>query len=278
MQVYRGMDIGTAKPTPAERAGIVYHGLDLVSPDQTFSAGDFLRNAREVVRDCASRGVPLLVAGGTGLYFRALWQGLDSATAPSAELREKWRTWLAERGLESLQAEAERRSPGVLARMADPDNPRRLLRVLERLDAGDDPLPRRELESTPQPLALPCLHVEPSLLAARIAKRIEVMLADGFEEEVRVLAARYPQLSHSAAGAIGYAEVLAMLRGEMEREVAMERIAARTRQLAKRQRTWFRNQAAAVWIDGPENELDAQRAGVELMKYWRQHGNVFTFG
>jgi tRNA dimethylallyltransferase len=152
------------------------------------------------------------------------------------------------------------------------------LRVLERLDAGDDPLPRRELESTPQPLALPCLHVEPSLLAARIAKRIEVMLADGFEEEVRVLAARYPQLSHSAAGAIGYAEVLAMLRGEMEREVAMERIAARTRQLAKRQRTWFRNQAAAVWIDGPENELDAQRAGVELMKYWRQHGNVFTFG
>jgi tRNA dimethylallyltransferase len=289
MLIYRGLDIGTAKPTPRERVGIHYHGLDLVDPDQPFSVGAFLEHARAVFADCAARGVRVLVAGGTGLYVRALLHGLDSAPPADLARRDYWTARLAADGAEALRSEAEHLCPGILDRMPDARNPRRLIRVLERLEQGADPLPGAPLApvsvngSSPSSEGLgasPCsvtpplpgLWFEPDVLRRRIAQRVDRMFADGLLDETRRLTAAYPAWSDTARAAIGYAEALAVLSGELTETVARERIAVRTRQLAKRQRTWYRHQLSVGWIDGPVDEADVARAAAEVAAHWREHG------
>lgn len=277
MLVYRGLDIGTAKPTPAERTEFRYHGIDLVDPDQPFSVGQYLLHAREAFASCAARGGRMLVVGGTGLYAEALRQGLDSTPAPDPARRAHWTGRLACEGVDALRAEAERQSPGILGRMPDSRNPRRLVRVLERLGQGLDPLPRTgDPNATPVPI--PALHVEPALLAGRIARRVDAMFAAGLLEETRALAARFPTWSPTAGAAIGYAEALAVLRGDLPEAEARERIAARTRQLAKRQRTWYRHRTSVVWIDGPGDDAEVPRAAAAVADTWRKHGPCPVLG
>jgi len=296
------MDIGTAKPSLSERGRVSYFGIDLAEPDEPFSAGAWLSRVR--VQLAAARcpaavcqAVPspgsLIVAGGTGLYVRALIQGLE-ASAADPERRRYWQERLTREGIEALRSELVRRAPQALAQLADPDNPRRVIRALEHLDAAGS-LPEG-WGAAPRP-RLVGLRLPRAALQARIAARVERMFADGLLDEVAALRARFPETwgtdSHlsgkvriggdapSAAGepstlptaqqAIGYAEAGAVLDNRLTRAQAVAQIVLRTRQLAKRQETWFRHQAEVTWLD-IEAEEPAAAIAARLLAVWREHG------
>jgi tRNA dimethylallyltransferase len=307
MLVYRGMDIGTAKPPASERGSVRYFGIDLADPDETFSTGAWLAQVRAQLRAAgvpqagAAPGGGLIVAGGTGLYVRALVQGLDAAAADPAQ-RRHWQERLACEGLDALRRELAARAPQALALLADPDNPRRVIRALEHLEVHGA-LPDG-WQAGPQP-QLVGLHLPRPALHARIAARVEKMFATGFLDEVAALRARFPAWrgdSHTSRGvriaaeplpaahtpgiegenmaslaaatarqAIGYAEACDLLDNRITREQAVMQIATRTRQLAKRQETWFRHQAAVTWIEISADEPAAAIA-VRVRAAWREHG------
>jgi len=230
MMVYRRMNIGTAKPSEAEIRDYDYAGLNLCEPGEAFSTGDWIRAIQNQLD-----GRPTLVAGGTGLYYRALIQGLQEEeglpevddSRPLAELQAE---------LESLQADA-------LHQLDDAQNPRRVARAIAWLQAGRG-LPSHFQARDPFPV--PVLRRPTEELNERIALRAAHMFEQGLLEECEGLR---DALQGTASQAIGYAEALACLDGELSREAAVERVSIRTRQYGKRQRTWFRNQMQAQWVD-----------------------------
>ena len=231
MNIYRGMDIGTAKPSAAERERVRTWGVDLAGPTESFSVGDWLR----AVRPAFQSTEPPIVTGGTGLYVKCLLQGLDDLPTADESLRE--RTENMPRA--ELQAEARLAAPEAYEALADKENPRRLIRLLEGRKTADS-------WKSEMPVVIG-LHVERDELHRRIAVRVEKMYAGGLLEEARGLAGL--KLSPTAQHAIGYAEAFAVLRGEMTEAQAKEKTAVRTRQLAKRQMTWFRHQLNVKWIE-----------------------------
>ncbi len=247
MLVYRGMDVGTAKPTPDERARFAYRGLDCVDPDRDFSAGAWLNEARAAQAEADAAGAPLLAVGGTGLYFAALLRGLDPAPPADPALRAR---------LEALPPEALRaRLEAHGARVADARNPRRLVRALEILESGR-PLPTRWAASA-RPRLVALTRPRPEL-HARIAARVDAMYAQGLPDEARGLRRRFPRWSRTAAQAIGYAEALALLDGALTEAQARERTIVRTRQLARRQESFLRTQFDVAWVQAAEGEgIDA---------------------
>ena len=230
MNIYRGMDIGTAKPSFQEQETVSYYGLDLADPTEPFSVGDWLNGVKP-----AFDGQTSIVAGGTGLYVKCLLAGLDELPAADEALRAR-----AEKmSLAELQAEARAAAPEAYQALSDKNNPRRLVRLLEH--GG---LPQKQKVELPTVVGL---HVERDVLHKRIAARVDKMYAGGLIEEARGLTAF--ELSVTAEKAIGYAEAFAVLRGEMTEAQAKERTIIRTRQLAKRQMTWFRTQLNVEWVD-----------------------------
>ncbi len=277
LQVFRGMDIGTAKPTASERAEVTYCGLDLVAPDQEFSADAYLAEARAVLVRHAAEGRKTLVVGGTGLYVKALAHGWQPGGRVPDGVRAAWELALAEGGVEALREALGKRAPARLAALADPFNPRRLLRALEQAEL-EGPVPAARAWATAEPgVPLAGLHMEPAALRERIAGRVDAMLAGGLEEEVRALLARYGRLSRTAAQAIGYAEMTDVLAGRLTRAAARERMLARTRQLAKRQRTWFRHQVRVTWID-VTNGMETEAIATRVMAHWSEHGPTTIVG
>ena len=268
MLVYRGMDIGTAKPTAAERGAVPYYGLDLAGPDQAFNVWAYARHAREALRRCRGEGRRVIVVGGTGLYVKSLTHGLDSAPAPDEERRAEWARRLAEEGVGALQAELERRAPELLAALHDPGNPRRLVRALENAAAGRTQ-PRRRWAGRGDRLV--GLRLAPEWLNSRIERRVRDMYRQGFVEEVRRLLAAHGRLSVTATRAIGYAEAIDLLAGRCSQEEAIDRTALRTRQLAKRQRTWFRRQADVAWVDVTE-DMPIRTVAQRVAEQWRRLG------
>ncbi len=270
MLVYRGMDIGTAKPSAVERGAVPYFGIDLADPSEPYSAGTWVRAVTPAFR-ALSAGVPIVV-GGTGLYIRALLAGLDVPAADS-EARTHWQGILAAEGVPALQQALIARDPHALDHLADPLNPRRLIRALERLDAGGGTV-EAPAGRGPAPLIAPRivgLRVPRPVLHRRIRERAERMFANGLAEEVRALRARFPVWSDTARAAIGYAEAAAWIDGGMTRADAIERTVIRTRQLAKRQETWFRHQTSVVWVDATGSESAATLAG-RVNEQWEEHG------
>lgn len=248
MLVYRGMDVGTAKPTPEERSRVRYIGLDCVEPGERFSVGDWLERVAEGVAALPPE-TPLIVAGGTGLYIKALLEGLDSEPS-NPEIRKKVKALHESGGIEALRAEMERR--GATVPPGDAANPRRLMRAIERAASGGKvdghstpDIRHTDLRSRFAEAARFCLDMDRDALAARIEKRARAMFDDGIVEEALAIFGD-GTASETASGAIGYAEALAFARGELSREEAIGRVAVRTRQLAKRQRTWFRHQFGAT--------------------------------
>jgi tRNA dimethylallyltransferase len=259
MMVYRGMDIGTAKPSPEERRRHDYLGLDLVDPGQLFSTGAWLRAVRERMDDR-----PLIVTGGTGLYFRALSGGL--APEPPQTMEEG-------RGLERMsvpELQEHLRSLGAdaLECLADPGNPRRLIRAIQWLEAGRQPpshwQPARE--SVP----VPVLNLPVPDLDAGIHRRAGQMFEAGLLQEAETLRARHGGALGTASQAIGYAEAFQVLDEYMSPAEAVDAVALRTRRYAKRQRTWFRNQMRAIWIDPRD-----PHAMNHVMRCWQEHGPVW---
>lgn len=267
MMVYTGMDIGTAKPSPAVRARLRYHGLDRVNPDQPFNVWEYRRHALDVLRRNAAEGRPTIVVGGTGLYIRALVQGLDPATGADEGLRAHGAELLKTGGIAALQDLLRQKDPAALAALDDPLNPRRLIRALEK--AGQPGAARTVTRLELAPMA--GLTLDPDALARRIQARVEGMFQQGIEAEVRTLLARYPALSDTARQAIGYAEVIDGLAGRCSRAEAIERIVRRTRQYAKRQRTWFRHQVNVKWIDfAPDSDI--AHTAERVREHWDHHG------
>ncbi len=262
MLVYRHMNVGTAKPPPAELAEFGYAGVDLVDPDGAFSVSDYLRHASETVRSAAAR--PWIVAGGTGLYVKCLTQGLDSAPGPDAAARAEADAALERGGVPELAGMV--RKAGAEPR--DASNPRRLVRALEKSRQGC--VTSGQAWRTAPPVIVGLLP-DRELLLGRIAARVRAMYAGGLVDEVRALRAAWPEWSATASHAIGYGEALAVLDGGLTAAGAIERTAIRTRQLAKRQMTWFRHQANVTWV--PVRGTDRPDAiAAEVLRRWEQHG------
>lgn len=273
MLVYRGMDIGTAKPTPAECTGLVMGGIDLVGPDETFSVGTWLEAARTTFDTAVRQGRDVVVAGGTGFYVNALLGGIDAPRANDGILREKMAAMLERGGVALLRETAELLSPGSVATLTDPLNPRRLMRLIEKLSIDPQSVSSHDRVSC-RGRVVAGLQVEPPILEKRIGARVEKMFESGLLDEVAALRARYPHFSETAGKGIGYAEAIAVMDGALSRAEAVERIVVRTRQLAKRQRTWFRHQLDVDWVSGPVDERDVARAADEVMEVWKRNGKT----
>lgn len=239
MLVYRSLDIGTAKPSRAERGNVPYFGIDCVTPAEDFSAAMWLNEAERA----SASSAPCIVAGGTGLYFSALLRGLD----PSPPSNPALRATLEALPLEALQA----RLAATGRTIADPSNPRRLVRALEILESGGE-LPGGWQEKVKP--ALTALTWDRAVLHQRIARRVEEMYAAGLLEEAERARTLYPQWSRTAAQAIGYAEAFAVLDGTMSLAEAKERTVIRTRQLARRQEVYLRGQFEVTWIRGESGD------------------------
>ena len=259
-QVYRGLDIGTAKPTVGERAGVPHHGLDLVDPDQPFSVADFAHHVTGVLAAIAGAGGLAILAGGTGFYLRAIASGLDTGALPfDAVARRRIEADIKERGLGAAAARLASLAPDLAARI-DLRNPRRVARALEiAVLQGDRPLPLRL--AYPAPAAWIGLDLPRATHARWVAARARAQFDAGLVDEARALRERWdPALP--CFSAIGYAESWAFLDGEIDRETAIERDATRNVAYAKRQRTWFRREPVIEWLD-PSTDDPLPRA-VEL--------------
>jgi tRNA dimethylallyltransferase len=250
-QVYRGLDIGTAKASSAERARVVHHGIDLVDPDQPFSVADFRAHALAALGRLGSRGGIGILAGGTGFWLRAVMTGIDTDALPSdVDVRAGLEADLAADGLASLATRLSALAPG-LAERTDLRNPRRVVRALEIATLqGDAPLPGPVGYPAPV-LGLQLVVASPELVR-RIAERARTQFDAGLMEEARALRERYdPALP--AFSAIGYRESWAVLDGELTLEQAIELDARRNVAFAKRQRTWFRAERALAVIDATKD-------------------------
>jgi tRNA dimethylallyltransferase len=242
------LDIGTAKATLAERRGIPHHGLDIVDPDEPFTVADFAAHARAALAGIKERRGLAILAGGTGLYLRAVARGLPTDELPAdPEVRARLEAEFLAVGLEPLverlQAVAPQRAAAI-----DTANPRRVVRALEMATvAGGDPaipVPR----GYDAPVAWIGLGVEPATHREWIANRARAQFDAGLIDEAQALRGRYdPALP--AFSAIGYREAWAVLDGELAREAAIAEDARRNQAFAKRQRTWFRSEPDVEWLD-----------------------------
>ncbi len=249
-QVFRGLDIGTAKATTRDRVRVPHQGLDLVEPDAPFSVADFADHAREVLAGLAPDAVAIL-AGGTGLYLRAVGRGLDTAALPSDHaVRARLEADLLAAGLEPLVTRLRAEAP-TRAAQVDLNNPRRVVRALEMTELLGDVLP-------PEPRGYPGssvwlgLTVESRPHAERILARARSQFDAGLVEEARSLREQFdPALP--AFSAIGYREAWAVIDGELTRDQAIDLDAQRNVAFAKRQRTWFKAEPGIAWFDATED-------------------------
>jgi len=247
--VYRGMDIGTAKPTPAERALCPHHLIDIRDPAQAYSAAEFAAEASASLQAIQARGALPLLVGGTMLYLKALVEGLDALPAADAGVRAELDRQAAERGWPALHAELARIDPATAARLA-PADAQRIQRALEVWHLSGRTLSSFHAAQSrpPSPLAsMPVISLEPrnrAWLHDRIARRVDLMISQGLEAEVTALKARgdlHPDLPSMRC--VGYRQTWAMLQGQVDRGLWRDQIVAATRQLAKRQLTWLRSWA-----------------------------------
>lgn len=252
MQVYRGLDLGTAKPGPAERARVPHHLLDVADLDQPFTAADFVRLARMAVETIEGRGRVPIFCGGTGLYFKAWLAGLGEAPAPDPALRAA----LEATPLPVLLEELRVGDPETYARM-DRANPRRVVRAVEVLRLSGRPW---SAQRAPWRLAdgdgvrVLGLRRAPADLRARLDARVEAMFAAGLVEETRRLLGRGLAGNRTALQAIGYRQVVEHLRGERGLAETVALVRRKTWQFARRQMTWCRHQLPMHWLDVPPDE------------------------
>jgi len=264
--VYRGMDIGTAKPSPALRAELPHHLIDLLDPAEAYSAGRFRRDALQAMAQIRARGrVPLLV-GGTMMYFRALLRGLADLPEADPALRAALDREAAARGWPALHAELARVDPVSAARI-QPGDSQRIQRALEVWRLAGRPLSELQAAEGDAPRGWTFLKfalAPPTRVAlhAAIEQRFREMMAAGFADEVRQLHARgdlHPGLP--AIRAVGYRQLWAWLEGECSLAEAVEKAITATRRLAKRQATWLRSERELEWLTGSaeEREMLARR-------------------
>jgi tRNA dimethylallyltransferase len=249
MQVYKLLTIGTAKPTPEELQGIPYHLIDFVSPDYQFNLGDFVELASTHIERLRTAGKLPIVCGGTCMYIKGLLHGIFDVPSRDARIREALRQRLEKEGLPALYAELKRIDPDATHIM--PNDRQRILRALEVFYVTGVPISQLQKQFDAEPryrAATYILFLPREKLYRKIEERVDKMLANGLVEEVRSYLERGYFLDNPAIRALGYAEVIAYLRGEMSLSDAIARMKQKTRQFAKRQLTWFRAMKDAKWL------------------------------
>lgn len=252
MQVYRGMDIGTAKPSAAERARVAHHMLDVAGPTDEFSTGDYLRMAEAAIADIRARGKTPLVVGGTGLYIRALTDGIFEG--PGAD--RAFRDGLIERerveGPGTLHRELAASDPEAASRI-HPSDLRRIVRALEVFHASGVPISEVHREhragSIPRPVRIAGLTRDRRELYARIEMRVDAMMSAGFLNEVERLRDSGCRRDMVSMHALGYKQMMAYMDGEYQMDEAVRLIKRDTRHYAKRQFTWFNREGRVRWVD-----------------------------
>lgn len=267
--VYRGLDIGAAKPTADEQVRVPHHLLDVREPWQAYSAAEFAQDARRALDDIAARGRLPILAGGTGLYFQALLEGLAAMPAADTAVRADLAAQAATRGWPALHAELAQVDPAAAARIHATD-PQRIQRALEVYRLTGTPISQwqRESRGARLPFRVMKLVLAPgdrAVLHARIERRFDLMLGQGFLDEVRRLRALtgmqavVAPLDLPAVRAVGYRQAWEFLDGQGDAAAFRERAIAATRQLAKRQLTWLRGERDARWFDPA-----VDRAGLDV--------------
>lgn len=267
LQVYRGLDIGTAKPTLDERRRVPHHLIDILDPSEPYSAGTFAERAREVIEGIEARGRRALVVGGSGLYLRALLEGIGPLPPSRPESRRRLQERLDAEGLDALWEELAVKDPVTARRLPRADR-QRILRALEVFDLSGRPLsewiaegPFGEREIASMRIGL---TLSRTVLYDRIASRVEEMIRQGWVEEVAALLAQWKDPELPAFQAIGYRQIARHLLQGASLENAIEETVTATRRFAKRQMTWFRKDSAIEWFDvGREGTAEAVMARLD---------------
>lgn len=249
MQLYRGMDIGTAKPTLAERSVVPHRLFDVMDVTETASVAEFQSWARDVIAECHGRGVTPILVGGSALYVRAVFDRLDFP-GTDAGVRERWTAELDARGSEELHAELARRDPEAAANILS-SNGRRIVRALEVIELTGEPFAATMpgFESIYDDVTLIGLDVPRDVLDVRLAERVDVMWSDGFVDEVRALREVGLDDGLTAGRALGYQQILAFLRGECSEDEAREATVTGTRKFARSQDRFFRKDPRIHWLE-----------------------------
>jgi tRNA dimethylallyltransferase len=251
MAVYRGLDIGTAKPTAAQRAEVPHHLVDVVEPGEIYTVARWLADAAAAIESCRSRGKRVLLVGGTPLYLRALRDGLDPQPPGDEAFRQRLEEEVRAAGTVGLHARLAAVDP-VAAQRIHLNDARRIIRALEVVQMTGQPLPSSWSDERPlHPVfarQMLVLDQPRRILRERIDRRVAAMFAEGLVEETRIAAARPGGIGATARQAAGYAEAIEVLTGKLTPEQAVRLTQQRTRQLAKRQLTWLRSFTSAIWI------------------------------
>ena len=273
MQIYRRMDIGTAKPTVEEMQGIPHHMIDVVEPDEQFSVSRYVEMADPVLRDILARGKRCIICGGTGLYVDSLIAGRTFAPYPETGKRQELERLAAEQGIEAVVAILREHDPESAARI-DHANQKRIIRAAEVFLETGKTITQHNLETQAvppkyDPLWIGLDFTDRAELYARIDKRVDLMVQDGLLPEIEKLLAEGVPVHATSLQAIGYKEPMAALRGEMTMAEAIERIKTESRRYAKRQLTWFRRNPKINWVFNQEP--------VTFAKIWAQVQRIMEF-
>ena len=255
MQIYKNMDIGTAKPSKEEMQGIQHYLLDFVEPNQRYSVAEFKKDAEKAIEEILSKGKTPIIVGGTGLYVDSLIYGIEYQ---DIKLDEGYRNELEQRvnseGLSKIYEEAKKIDPQAMEKIS-PNDKKRILRVLEIYKSTGKNKTEQEIESRKKDVKYDykvfAINWERELLYERINKRVDIMIEQGLVQEVENLLQQYQEFPTAMQG-LGYKEVVEYLKGEITYEEMIEKIKMETRRYAKRQITWFKKNKQTIWI-GPHD-------------------------
>lgn len=253
MQIYKEMDIGTAKPTEEEKQGIPHYLLDFVSPEDRYSVADYKKDAKKAIKEIIQKGKVPIVVGGTGLYIDSLIYEIEY---PIIEFDEKYRKQLEKRveeeGLVNLYEEAKKIDPIAIEKISQNDA-KRILRILEIYHTTGKTKTEQEIESRKNPpeydYQVYALKWEREALYERINKRVDIMIEQGLIEEVKSILKKHEQFPTAMQG-LGYKEVVEYLQGKLSKKEMIEKLKMETRRYAKRQMTWFRKNKQTIWLQG----------------------------
>lgn len=252
-QFYREMNVGTAKPDAAELASAVHHFINSHSIVEEYSAGDFERDALQLLEELFQQRDVVIMVGGSGLFVRAVCEGLDDLPKAPMDLREKWNAVYANEGIGPLQEQLKQIDPEYYAK-ADIDNPQRVIRALEVFEATGQPISSFQKKATEKRkfnVVTVGLGMDRDKLYDRINRRVDKMMDAGLLDEVKTL---IPYRDKPALLTVGYAELYRYLDGEISLEQALESIKQNSRRYAKRQITWFKKYGNTTWFDAQDEQ------------------------
>ena len=253
MQIYKDMNIGTAKPTIEEMQGIKHYLLDFVSPNERYSVADFKKDAKNAIKEILSKGKVPIIVGGTGLYLDSLIYEIEYQNIEFDEnYRKELEQEVEEKGLEELYEQAKKIDPVAIEKISKNDK-KRILRILEIYNATGKNKTEQEIESRKNEVEYDykvyAISWDREELYARINKRVDLMIEQGLIDEVKNILQKYEQFPTAMQG-LGYKEVVEYLQGKCTKQEMIEKIKMETRRYAKRQMTWFRKNKQTIWIQG----------------------------